>query len=274
MTLSRVTDKPAFRVGLPDAIPVDYVPFLDMKRPDKSARRSMEILKRHLDRYPGEHACMVLELIQGEGGFNPGSKEFFEPLMELLREREVAVLIDEIQTFGRTSELFAFQHFNLEKYADIVTIGKLTQACATLYADEFKPKPGLLSQTFTAATSSIFAGRAVLRELLDGGYYGPHGKIVRLNREFGDMIRDLANRFPGKIDGPFGTGAMVSFQVLDTSLEKSRKFVHDLFEAGVIAFTAGTNPTRVRFLLPAGAVDSADLRAVAEIMAGILAKAE
>ena len=63
--------------------------------------------------------------------------------MRILKDNQIAVFIDEIQTFGRTSELFAYQHFGLEEYVDIVSLGKLAQVCATLFTREFGSRAGL-----------------------------------------------------------------------------------------------------------------------------------
>ncbi len=81
--------------------------------------------------------------------------------MTLCRENHIAVCCDEVQTFGRLPKLFAFQYFGLEDLVDIVSIGKLSQVCATLFRKEFKPKAGLLSQTFTGSTSSLHAARVI-----------------------------------------------------------------------------------------------------------------
>ena len=60
-----------------------------------------------------------------------------------MKNEEIPVLVDEVQTFGRTSELFASQHFNIINDVDIITIGKLSQACATLYRTSLTPSPGI-----------------------------------------------------------------------------------------------------------------------------------
>ena len=44
--------------------------------------------------------------------------------MEILKQNNIAIFIDEIQTFGRTEELFAFQYFGLDDFVDVVTRGK------------------------------------------------------------------------------------------------------------------------------------------------------
>jgi len=51
------------------------------------------------------------------------------------------VVADEVQTFGRTTRLFAFQHFGLESLIDIVTVGKMLQVCATLFTRPCTPAP-------------------------------------------------------------------------------------------------------------------------------------
>ena len=177
MTFSQITDKPGFRAGLPSTLSVDYVPFCQADRPQESTEHAVAVLKRHLARYPGQYAAMVMELVQGEGGFNLATVDFHRSLMQVLRENGVAVLIDEVQTFGRTPQLFAFQHYGLDDLVDLVWVGKASQVCATLFKADYKPKPGLLSQTFTGSATAIAAGRVILDELRCGGYFGADGKI-------------------------------------------------------------------------------------------------
>ena len=162
LAASQITDKPLFREGLPLNYAVDYLPFYDSQRPEESTRLCTDTLKKFIKRYPKKHAVMILELVQGEGGFYAGSHEFFMSLIEILKDNNIAVFVDEVQTFGRTSRLFAFQHFGLEAHVDIVSIGKLSQVCATLFRAEYSPNPGLLSQTFIGSTSAIQAGKKSL----------------------------------------------------------------------------------------------------------------
>lgn len=266
LTLAQITDKPSFRQGLPDNIFVDYVPFYDQNQPEKSTKQAVEVLKRHLDRYPNEHAVMLFELVQGEAGFYPGSREFFVALMEILKQHHVSIFDDEIQTFGRTSALFAFQHFGLESYIDLATIGKLSQVCATLFNADHRPQPGLLSQTFTSSTAAIRASKAMLEHLIHGNYYGPEGKVMQLHRYFVKKLTELAESHPLHIQGPFGLGTMIAFTPFDGNSQRTTRFVHALFEAGVMSFIAGTNPTRIRFLIPAGVVTTEDIDQVTKII--------
>jgi acetylornithine aminotransferase len=274
LALCQVTDKAGYREGMPSLLHVDYVPFFDATRPDESTRVSVEHLRRHFKRYPAQHAAMCMELVLGEGGFYPGSRGFFLALLEVLREYAVPVLVDEIQTFSRTTELFAFQHFGLDDYVDIVTLGKSAQVCATLFREEFNPKPGLLSQTFTGATSAIFAAQMIVDGLLQGGFFGTEGRIARLHDHCVRRLQEIQERRPGLIAGPFGIGAMVAFTPFDGSLEKVKQFIYALFDRGVIAFYAGEAPTRVRFLLPAGVVTFEDIDRVAGIVEETLLRTE
>lgn len=251
LAISQITDKPAYREGLPINYFVDYIPFYDPKKPEESTQHAVDVLKQHIHRYPRQHAVMCLELVQGEGGFNLGSKEFFLALLKVLKEEDIIVLDDEIQTFGRLSRLFAFQHFELDSFIDIVCIGKLSQVCATLYRKHLTPRPGLLSQTFTGSTSAIEAGKFIIENLIKGDFYGKNGRIEQIHQRFVQNFNQINERHPGLIEGPYGEGTMIAFTPFKGHYDQVIHFVKALFEAGVISFIAGTKPTRVRFLVPA-----------------------
>ena len=99
----------AGRVGIPLSVQVDYMPFYDQEHGQNSIDDALSRLQKFIDRYPGQHACFAMELIQGEGGFNIGPREFFEPLMKLCRANDIPVMVGEIQTFGRTGARFHCQ---------------------------------------------------------------------------------------------------------------------------------------------------------------------
>lgn len=273
LTVSQITDKPAFREGLPRNTFVDYLPFYDPNAPLESTEAALLTLKKTIARYPKEHALMCIEFVQGEGGFYSGTEEFFKAIINSLKEHHIAVFADEVQTFGRTQELFAFQYFNLQSDIDIVSVGKLSQVCATLFSDEYKPKPGLLSQTFTGSTSAIKACTVILNELLNGEYYGPNGKITKISKHFISQLEILAKKHPKLIQGPFGVGCMIAFTPYDGSAQKTTDFVHRLFRAGVLSFIAGSHPTRVRFLVPGGVITIKDIDQVVKIIEEVLLQA-
>lgn len=262
LALSSITDKAAFRQGLPSTVTVDYIPFFDSNDPEESTYQSLKALGDHLLRYPNQHVAMCIELIQGEGGFWVGYPAFFKAIIKLLKQHNVAVWIDEVQTFGRTEELFAFQYFELQDLVDVVTIGKTSQVCATLFTKEFCPKPGLISQTFTASTSAIRAALFIIPEAINSGFFGANGKIATLHQAF---VKEL-KVYEKHLKGPYGIGAMIGCTPFDGKVETVKKFAHKLFDNGIISFTAGFNPTRLRFLLPVGAMELSDIKPIMEII--------
>ena len=84
----------------------------------------------------------MIELVQGEGGFQFAPREFYVAAFEEAKKAGLAIWVDEVQTFGRTGELFAFQKFSLHEWVDVVTIGKLLQACMVLYTADYNPEAG------------------------------------------------------------------------------------------------------------------------------------
>ncbi len=266
LALSQVTDKASNRVGLPSTISVDFIPFLDPNDPEGSTARSVAKLKEHIDRFPGKHASLWMELVQGEGGYYPGSHEFFKALIEVAKEHDIAVIADEVQTFCRTTRPFAFQHYGLDNMVDLVTIGKISQVCATLYVDDYKPKPGLISQTFTGSTWAIIAAHAIVSGLIENGNFGDDGKNVKLNQRFSDGLKTIGEKYPGSIGGPHGVGGMVAFTPFDGSYEVAKDFVNRLFHAGLMSFFAGKNPYRIRFLAPLGCTEESHVDLACQII--------
>jgi acetylornithine aminotransferase len=230
------------------------VPFYDANDPQASTARALATLRQHLSRYPGQHAAMCFELVQGEGGYYPGDRDFFLALIDELKAHDVAVLIDEIQTFGRLSRLFAFQQFQLDEHIDIVTIGKLSQICATLFTDAYTPRPGLISQTFTGATAAIFAAQTIIDTLLNGNFFGETGRTARVHQRFAQHFDAMAERHPGLLQGPYGSGGMIAFTPVDGSAATAKNVLHRLYDRGVIAFVAGSDPARIRFLPPVAVI--------------------
>lgn len=268
-TMAQIGDSAGARQGLPLNMQVDYVPFHDPTRGKESTREALHRLRQYIKRYPGQHACFAVELIQGEGGFRVAPREFFEPIMKLCRESGVAVWIDEIQTFGRTEQMYYFEQLGLGELIDIVTIGKMSQVCACLYTDSYNPKPGLLSATFTGSTVGFQVGRRMLEMLRDNGHYGADGRNAVLH----DAFRDRAAQFieahpewfpviPHPLQGDAapleplgGVGGMMRFTPFAGEKAKVMKALSIMFEEGVIAFACGHGPCHIRFLPPIGVMD-------------------
>ncbi len=266
LAFSQINDKPAFRDGLPEILNVDYVPFYDANDPEGSTARAAATLKAHLTRHPKHHAAMLFELIQGEGGFHLGCENFHRTLMEICKDHGVAVLVDEVQTFCRTHHAFAFQEFNLTDLVDIVWVGKAAQVCATLFSEEFIPRPGLIAQTYTSSSATIAASIAILNELDNGTYFGTDGKTAQLHNQFVAGFEAISSRHPELLTGPYGIGAMTGCTVHGGDQAKTVALIHHLYEKGIIAFLAGANPTRLRFLVPIGALESEHIQEILEIL--------
>jgi 4-aminobutyrate aminotransferase-like enzyme len=285
VTMTQLGDTAAYRVGVPLSAQVDYVPFYDeaaaaREGPAKQIDTCVRRLREYIDRYPGLHAAFVFELVQGEGGFNTAPREFFTALMDVCREAKIPVWDDEIQSFGRTETMFAYERLELGHYIDVLTVGKMTQACATLWTEEMNPGPGLISGTFTSSPVEFSVGTHVLERLRDGGYYGPRGSIARHHAAFVKQVRALAAKHPEwfpsvdqAADIVGGTGGMMRFTPFGGAKDRIMRACQCLFDEGVVAFYAGHGPYHVRFLPPLGVMDEKDWPKVFECVERGLAKA-
>ncbi len=272
LAMAALTDRPNYRMGLPLALQVDYLPYLDPQDPERSQRWAVDQLHRLLRRHPGRYAAFWVEPIAGEGGYYPGSHDFFRALCQPLREAGVPIIFDEIQTFSRTSRPFAFQYFQLDEFADIVTVGKITQVCATLYGEAFKPKGPILSQTFTGSSSSIATGLAMLRALEDGECFGPQGMNVKRHQHFASGLSGLAEKYQGLLHGPFGEGMMIGFTPGDGSFDQAKTLMTTMYETGLLGFVCGSDPTRIRFLPPPATTTMDDIDVALRLLDQSLAR--
>src|SRR5690606_37343144 len=122
------------------------------------------------------------------------------------------------QTFGRLPTMFAYDYFGLGEYVDVFCVGKMTQACVTLFTEEYNPQPGLLSGTFVGEGPSFRVGQRIVERLRDGNYYGPNGSIARHHALFCQHVKALAAKHPewfpkvpGVADVCGGVGGMMRF---------------------------------------------------------------
>ncbi len=248
--MAALTDRHKYRMGLPLTLNVDYLPFRDSANPKQSQRWAVDELHRLLKRHPGRYAAFWAEPIAGEGGYYGGSHEFFRALCEPLREAGIPIIFDEVQSFSRTSRAFAFQHYGLDEFADIVTVGKITQVCATLYGEAFKPNAPILSQTFTGSSSSIATGLAMLDQLDSQGCFGTDGQNIKRHEYFAAGLERLSEKYPKLIRGPYGEGMMIAFTPGDGSFDQAKTLMTTMYEVGLLGFVCGSDPTRIRFLPP------------------------
>lgn len=263
--MAELTDNPAYKEGLPEYNEVLRIPWYDSKNP----RSSEEILRKFKEivaANPKQVATFVFEPMLGEGGYRTAPRDFFIPILEFCKEQHIAVWADEVQTFMRTGELFAFETLGLGQYIDLCTVAKTLQTGATLFTEEYNPKPGLIAGTFSGASASLAAGITSLEILTKEGYLGADGKIQKLHRSFVGMLNRLnETTCKGQLIEAGGMGLMIAVTPLDGSKDKVNKLLQVLFKNGMIAFSCGRDPYRLRFLLPA-VMTEADVALASQIL--------
>ncbi len=260
--MTEITDNMAFKVGMPDYNEVLRLPFYDAKAPDKT----LIALKEHVAKHGKNIAVFAFEPMLGEGGYRAANNAFYVPLLEFCKAQGIAVWADEIQTFTRTGNFFAFETLCIGQYVDICTVAKTGQNGATLFTEEFKPDPGLLGGTFSGSSAALRAGLEIFRMLEEDGYMGPSGKVMQIHNDFVGMLNDLnETSCKGLLREAGGMGLMVAVTPLDGSKDKQGQLLKSLFKSGLICFGCGSDPFRIRFLLPA-ILTSADIAVAKKIL--------
>ncbi len=259
--MAEITDNSAYKQGLPAYGEVLRIPFVSSysilqcknnpKLLKQESERALSELKKHINDNPNDIAAFMFELVQGEGGFKIATRDFWIPILEFCKENKIPVWVDEIQTFLRTGEFFAFEKLNLGKYIDICTIAKSVQVGATFYTKEMNPKPGLIAGTFASSSAALSAGYATLNYLEKEKCLGGSGKIEFINKEITKELELLSKgSCKGLISEIGGMGLMIAMTPLDGSKEKVLALLKTLYKNGLIAFSCGHGPYRLRFLCP------------------------
>lgn len=270
--MQEITDSPGYRVGQPVYGEVTHLPFFDENLSlDQNIDRVTKLMTAWTTRYPNYCAIMA-ELIQGEGGFRTAPSAFFRAVFTHAKSLGLAVWVDEIQTFGRTGELFAYQTLDLADLVDVVTLAKLLQAAAVLYTAEYNPKPGLVSGTFAGSSGNLAAASRSLEILTRGDMLGAKGHIQKCSREFSLRLEAIQKKNPKMIGKLRITGGMIAFQPFDGSLATTKNLLTRLFDNGVIAFFCGHDPYFVRMLPPLASMSVGHIEEVCAIIEKSLAE--
>lgn len=249
--MAELTDNPDYKQGLPNYDEVLRIPFYDKFDP-RSSEKSLQALKTHIEKYKDQIAVFCFEPMLGEGGYRSAPMSFYKPLFEECRKHKIAIWADEVQTFLRTGEAFAFQKLGFAEYVDLCTVAKTVQLAATLYTEEYNPKPGLIAGTFAGATASMSAGLAILNEMESGQYFGPQGKVEKIHQTFISELQRITNgSCKGLLEDPDGLGLMVAVTPFSGDKDKVNQLIKVLFKNGLMAYTCGKKPMRIRFLVPA-----------------------
>jgi acetylornithine aminotransferase/acetylornithine/N-succinyldiaminopimelate aminotransferase len=188
-------------------------------------------------------SAVFVETIQGDGGINPCTPEFLVGLRRLCDERNVLLMLDEVQCgAGRTGRFFAFEHAGVR--ADAIAMAKglgggfpigamwVGERAADLF------QPGSHGSTFGGTPLACAAALAVLdvieREEL----------LAHVTRESGPWIRDLARlaeEFPKHILAVRGLGFLIGIQMASDSAP----YAASLRERGLLTALAGVNVIRL-----------------------------
>ncbi|MDR4507487.1 MAG: aspartate aminotransferase family protein [Candidatus Brocadiaceae bacterium] len=151
------TAQPKYHKGFAPLIEgFSYVPFNDL-----------EALKKSVD---DQTCAIMLEPVQGEGGINIASKEFMHGIRKLCDEKELLLILDEVQCgMGRTGKYFAYQHYDIEP--DIMTLAKALGGGIAIGAMTAKKEiakslvPGSHASTFGGNPLACAAGIAVFETI-------------------------------------------------------------------------------------------------------------
>jgi len=113
----------------------------------------------------GDVTCVIIEGIQGVGGLDQGTTEFFQGLEKLCHQYEVLLILDEVQSgYGRSGKFFAHQHHGISP--DIISLAKGMgngfPIGGILISPKFTASYGLLGTTFGGSHLACAAGIAVL----------------------------------------------------------------------------------------------------------------
>lgn len=203
-------------------------------------------------------AAVILELVQGEGGFNVCPPQYLAAVQDMCKQRGMLLIIDEVQSgFGRTGKWAAYEHYGITP--DISTWAKsmgsgMPIGCVMGRAEVMDAaKAGTLGGTYLGNPVCCAASLATINymEKININALGEKvGRIVR--RRFEQMQKKM----PLAIGNVRGLGAMLAFEVVqngDPSVpdaDLTKNLVNACAEAGLIIISAGTYGNVIRVLSP------------------------
>ncbi|MEH7260254.1 4-aminobutyrate--2-oxoglutarate transaminase [Bacillus toyonensis] len=206
---------------------------------------------------PEKVAAIVMEPVQGEGGFIVPSILFVKRIREICDQYGILMIMDEVQTgFGRTGKWFATEHFNIEP--DIIALSKSIAGGLPLSAivgrAEFMDVPGRgqIGGTFAGSPLSCAAGLAVF-EIME------EENLVERAQQIGNRIMSHLHAMQLKyevIGDVRGIGAMVAMELVTDRITKEPakeltvQLIDEFWKNGLISIGAGIFDNVLRFLPP------------------------
>jgi 4-aminobutyrate aminotransferase/(S)-3-amino-2-methylpropionate transaminase len=214
------------------------------------------LFKTEID--PTDVAALIIEPVQGEGGFYAAPDAFLVALREICDQYGIVFIADEIQTgFGRTGKMFCMQHSGVEP--DLITQAKGIAGGFPIAAVTGKatimdaPHPGGLGGTYGGSPLGCAAGLAVL-EVIEQQRLVKRAKEV--GQQFMDHLSKLQQQFPEMVGNIRNRGAMIAMELVqagdaqrpDPVLTKS--LVNAAADRGLILLSCGIRGNVIRFLPP------------------------
>ena len=214
------------------------------------------LLKADVD--PARVAALIIEPVQGEGGFYQAPVELLVALRQLCDQHGILLIADEVQTgFARTGKLFAIEHAGIEP--DLITVAKSLAGGFPLSGVIGKaaimdgPAPGGLGGTYAGSPISCAAALAVLEVIEE------ENLCARANM-IGAQIKHRLNGLTAKgytcVGDVRGLGAMIALELVkdgdvarpDADLTKA--LVAKAAANGLVILSCGTRSNVIRFLVP------------------------
>jgi len=258
--LSLTGSKVVQRKGFGPLVPgVFHAQFPDSYRrpegttPDDHAMSCVEAIEEHLFRTslpPEEVAAIVVEPIQGEGGYVVPPKVFLEELARLAQRHGILLVFDEIQSgLGRTGKMWAADHFGVTP--DIITVAKgiasgMPLSAIVSRAEVMNWGPGAHASTYGGNPVAVAASLATI-ELLER-------ELVANAARIGGHIMNRLRSWPAKfktVGDVRGLGLMIGIEMVRDQTTKERapelrdRLVTLAFERGLLVLGAGRNVLRL-----------------------------
>ncbi|AWJ92248.1 4-aminobutyrate transaminase (plasmid) [Azospirillum baldaniorum] len=210
-------------------------------------------------------AAIIVEPVQGEGGFNIAPPEFLQALRKICDENGILLIIDEIQTgFARTGKMFAIEHSGVEP--DLMTMAKSLAGGFPLSAVTGKaeimdaPIPGGIGGTYAGSPLATTAALAVLDVIEEE-------KLIQRSNDLGERIagrfRTMAQRNTLSVIGDVrNLGGMIAMELVkdrgtkEPAAELTKALVAKAAEKGLVLLSCGTYGNVIRILVPLTASDA------------------
>jgi len=207
--------------------------------------------------YPEDVAAVVIEPIQGEGGFNVPPEGFLEEIRRVTGKYGILLVADEVQSgYGRTGKFLAIQNWNV--IPDLIALAKSIAAGLPLSAvvgkrEYFDALPlSSIGGTFCGNPVSCRAGIEVLK-MMDEEHL--LGKAVHLGEIIGERFEDMQKKYPviGEVRG-IGVMRAMEFvkdkETWEPDSDTASKVIQEAMKNGVLIAGAGIHGNVIRLLLP------------------------